>query len=123
MSYTTRKEAMGDSISDLLKCGKSIVGGAGDPYLPEVLCRVSQLQALTVNRTPLQALFGKKPTAAVPPCVSTPLGQKGVGVEKAIQPLRALVYVERHPAAAWAGIAVLFGVPMLVGYMIGRKTR
>jgi hypothetical protein len=123
MSYTTRKEAMGDSVSDLLKCGKSVIGGAVDPYLPEVFCRVSQLQALTTDRTMLQAMFGKKPTSPVTPCVSTPFGQKGVGVERVIRPLRGLVYVEQHPAAVWAGIAVLFGVPMLVGYMIGRKTR
>jgi hypothetical protein len=131
MSYTTHKiryaEPMGDALSDLMKCGKGLVGtvlgGAVDPYLPEAICRVSQLQALSKGRTPLQALFGKKPTVAVPTCANTPPGQKGMGLEKAIKPLRALVYVNQHPTVMWAGLTALLVVPMLVGYMIGRKTR
>jgi len=131
MSYTKRSVghagAMGDSLSDLLKCGKGVVGavigGVADPYIPEILCRVSQLNALTTNRTPLQAMFGKKPTVAVPSCASPPLGANTVGIGRAIRPLRALVYVNRHPTTAWLGLTALLGIPMLVGYMIGRKTR
>ena len=132
MSYTTRK-GMGDTASDLiaaikyiptaLEYGPLIVGVAKDPYLPEAICRVSQLKALSVNRTPLQAMFGKRPTVAVPSCSTTPPGRKGAGVEKAIGPLRKLVYVSQHTTAVWAGLTALLVVPMLVGYMIGRKTR
>src|SRR5262245_10844645 len=127
MSYERRKTgsvqvAMGDAFSDLLKCGQSVIGtaaaGATDPYLPEMICRVSQLQALSKDRTPLQALFGKKPTVPVPSCTKTPSGIKGgLGLEKAIKPLRALVYVNQHPVTAWLGITALFGVPLLAGYL------
>jgi hypothetical protein len=125
MSYATRKEAMGDSISDLIKCASSavgtLVGGAADPYLPEVFCRITQLKALTSERTPLQAMFGKKPTMTVPVCVSTPLGKRGIGVERAIKPLRAIVYLNKHPATVWLGLTALLAVPLLAGYMIGRR--
>lgn len=127
MSYTTRKsryaEPMGDAFTDLIKCGSGIAGGLADPYLPEVMCRITQLKALTAGRTPLQAMFGKKPTSPVPACATTRLGQKGIGIERLVKPLRALVYVHQHPATAWLGLTALLGVPMLVGYMIGRKTR
>jgi len=131
MSYTTRKsrygEPMGDAFSDLMKCGKGIVGtiagGAVDPYLPEAICRVSQLQALSKDRTLKQALFGKKPTVAIPACAVTLPGQKGMGLEMAIKPLRALVYLNRKPSTVWLGLTALIGAPMLIGYMIGRKTR
>jgi hypothetical protein len=129
MSYTTRKghAVMGDAFSDLMKCGKGIVGavvgGVGDPYLPEAICRVSQLQALSKDRTPMQTLFGKKPTGPVPACAPTPPGQKGMGLEKVIAPLRAMVYVNQNPAMAWLGLAAVFGTPLLIGFMIGRKTR
>jgi hypothetical protein len=128
MSYTTRKGGyaeMGDALSDLMKCGKGVVGtvigGAVDPYLPEAFCRVSQLQALSAGRTPLQALFGKKPTVAVPSCAQTPPGQKGMGLERAIKPLRAIVYLNKHPATVWLGLTALLAVPLLAGYMIGRR--
>ena len=132
MSYEPRKTgtahaALGDAFSDLLACGKSAVGtavgGAVDPYLPEVICRISQLQALSKGRTPLQAMLGKKPTVAVPVCARTPAGKPGIGLERAVKPLRALVYVNQHPIAAWAGLTAIIGVPMLVGYMIGKRSR
>lgn len=131
MSYTGRKSRyatpMGDAISDIIKCGQTAIGtaigGATDPYLPEAICRVGQLQALGKGRTPLQALFGKKPTVPVPTCVVMPPGKPGIGVESALKPLRALVYVNRHPSTVWLGVAVLFGVPLAVGYMIGRRSR
>src|SRR5512139_1857099 len=132
MSYERRKTgavhvAMGDAFSDLIACGKSAigtaVGGATDPYLPEVICRISQLQALAKNRTPLQALMGKKPTVPVPSCTSTPMGKGGIGLERAVKPLRGLVYVNQHPMAAWLGVTAILGVPLLVGYMLGKRSR
>lgn len=131
MGYTRRNPRyampMGDALTDLIKCGQSAVGaaigGATDPYLPEVMCRIAQLQALGKDRTPLQAMFGKKPTVAVPACVSTPPGKGGIGLEKAVKPLRAIVYVNKHPMAVWLGLTALLGVPMLIGYAIGKKAK
>ena len=129
MSYSRRKIgtqlAMGDSFSDLLACGKSMVGtaigGTVDPYLPEVICRISQLQALSKGRTPLQAMFGKKPTVPVPSCTPTPAGKGGIGLERAARPLRALVYANRHPTIVWLGLTALLGVPLLAGYWLGKR--
>ena len=129
MGYTRRnpRSALGDSLSDLVKCGQSAIGtaigGAADPYLPEMLCRVTQLQALGKGRTPLQTLFGKKPTVPIPACVTTPPGKGGIGLERAIKPMRALVYVNKNPATVWLGLTALLGVPMLIGYAIGKKAR
>jgi hypothetical protein len=134
MSYTTRKTEDGtaiplggDPLSDLIKCSKTaigtVIGGATDPYFAEVLCRISQLQALSKDRTPVQALFGKKPTVAIPQCVSVPPGQKGMGIEVAIKPMRAVVYVHQHPITVWLGLTALLGTPILIGYMIGRRSK
>lgn len=131
MTYEPRKtryaEPMGDALADLVKCGQSAVGaaigGAADPYLPEVMCRIAQLQALGKGRTPLQAMFGKKPTVPVPACVTTPPGRGGIGLERAVKPLRTLVYVNKNPITVWLGLTALIGVPMLVGYMIGKGNR
>ena len=123
MSY----EDMGNAtIDNLLKCGTGVIvaaSGISDPYLPEVACRVSQLQALTTGRTPVQILIGKKATIQVPACKPTPPGQKGIGVEKAIGPLRAAVYVGQNPSIVWLGAAAIVGVPLLLGYMLGTRSR
>lgn len=124
MSY----EDLGNAtIDNLLKCGAGVLGtaagGVADPYLPEVFCRVSQLKAMTTGRTPVQILAGKKPTVPVPVCKLTPLGLKGIGVEKAIKPLRAAVYVGQNPSVVWIGAAAIVGVPLLLGYMLGRRSR
>ena len=124
MSY---EDMGGIDLGNLLKCGATVAGVAGgavaDPYLPEVACRLSPLQALTTGRTPAQILTGKKTTVPVPACKATPLGQKGIGVEQAIRPLRAAVYVGRNPSVVWLGAAAIVGVPLLLGYMLGKRSR
>lgn len=131
MTYAIRRYgtrvALGGPLDDLAKCGKGIVGtavgGATDPYLPEVICRIGEIQALTTGRTPLQTLFGKKPTVAVVPCKPAPPGKGGIGLEHAVKPLRAIVYLQRNPIAVWLGITAVLAVPMTLGFILGRKSR
>lgn len=127
MSYEPRQTLGSAALDNMIKCGSGIVGtavgGVADPYLPEVLCRVQQLQAMTKGRTPLQILTGKKPVAPIPPCKEIPLGRKSIGVDKAIKPLRTVVYVGQNPHVVWLGAAAIVGVPLLLGYMLGRGSR
>jgi len=96
------------SIENALGAGVSV---ADDPYFNEVLCRIGQLHAIRTH-------------AAVPVCQDTPLGLPGgVGLERVILPLRAFVFAEANPWAYVVGAAVLFGVPMLIGYQLGRGSR
>jgi hypothetical protein len=121
MSNTTRKPQLG-SLGDAWDTVKSM-SSAVDPYLPEAFCRVDQIRALRKDRTALQVLFGKNPTVPVPTCSTTPPGRAGIGIEKAMKPLRAGAYVYQHPKTVWLGLTVFLAVPMLVGFVIGRKTR
>jgi hypothetical protein len=119
MSYTTRKtEALGDTW-DTVKSMSSAV----DPYLPEAFCRIDQMRALKTDRTPLQAMFGKKPTVPVPTCSTTPPGKKGIGVERAMKPLRAGVFVYRSPIVVWLGLTAVLMVPFIAGYAVGKKRK
>jgi hypothetical protein len=122
MSYTSRKIRAQVALGDTWDTVKSMSGGV-DPYLPEALCRIDQLRALTVDRTPLQALFGKGPTVPVPVCAMTAPGQKGIGVEKAIKPLRAAVFVDQHPIVVWLGLTAVLMVPFVAGYAVGRMKK
>lgn len=122
MSYEKRNTGVHVALGDTWDTVKSMSASV-DPYLPEALCRIDQIRALRQGRTPLQALFGKKPTVPIPACITTPAGRGGIGVEKAIKPLRAGAYVYRHPTIVWAGLTAILGVPMLVGYMLGRRSK
>ena len=124
MAYTTRKSGTARvALGDTWDTVKSLSGSV-DPYLPEALCRIDQLRALRQDRTALQVLFGKRKTVAVPTCARIRDDLPGgIGVEKAIKPLRAAVYVYENPASVWLGAAAVFMVPFLIGYAVGRNKK
>lgn len=126
MSYTRKngdvQVALGGALDTVMSAVKS-VSGSVDPYLPEAFCRVDQIRALRQDRTALQAMFGKRPTVPVPVCVKMPPNMKGVGVEKAIRPLRAVVYLEQHPGMVWLGLTAALAIPFFAGYTVGRMKK
>lgn len=82
---------------------------ATDPYLPEVICRAKQLVAIEDG-------------VPVPPCQSLPGGMRGgIGFRKVMVPLRAYVRAERTPILYPVAFAVAVGVPLLIGYAIGKR--
>ena len=106
---------MGDAWDDVKSLSSAI-----DPYLPEVLCRIDQLRALRSGRSVLDVMMFQPPTGPVPACVTTPPGiTGGIGVVRAINPLRAGVWAYMNPGGVWLGIAVVLGVPFLIGYSMG----
>jgi hypothetical protein len=107
--------ALGDSVADKIKTIAAATSTAADvvndPYLPETICRAQQLVAIE-NRH------------ALPACANSPAGMAGgIGLRKLMLPLRGLVYAEQHrwvyPVAAVAAI----GVPMALGYLLGKGSR
>lgn len=114
MSYHRKNKdhdraALGDAASVLqtVATGVSVVN---DPYFNEAVCRIGQLRSIE-NGQPVGA------------CAKTPpnLGG-GVGLRKAMPAMRAYVVAEQHrPWSYVAGAAVVLGIPMLIGYALGRK--
>jgi hypothetical protein len=103
-----RPMAMGDLASTLA----TAVDVASDPYLPEVICRIQQLKNIDHG----------EPVAV---CAETPDGivGGGVGLHNAMIPLRAYVYAQQNPWAYFVAIAVVLGVPMWIGYELGKGPR
>lgn len=102
--YGRRRAArvgLGDTIGTLLST-------ASDPYLSETICRVSQLKALNDH-------------TAVPGCTTTPPGMPGgIGLRKVMPAFRGYVYAEQYPWVYFAAIAGVVGLPMLIGYALGK---
>lgn len=105
MSYLGKPTAMG-AISDIATTAAAVMA---DPAWPEVACRVSQLRAIEA----------RKP---VPGCAKMNVGAGGVGLRKALPPLRAYVYAEQHPWVKPAALAVVLGLPFLLGYLAGTRS-
>lgn len=96
---------MGDLASTLATAADV----AGDPYLPEVICRIQQLKNIDHGE-------------AVTVCAETPAGivGGGVGLHNAMIPLRAYVYAQQNPWAYFVAAAVVLGLPMWIGYELGK---
>lgn len=98
-------------MGDLASTIGTAIDVASDPYLPEVVCRIQQLKAIDHHET-------------VPICADTPEGVTGgVGLHSAIQGLRAYVYAQQNPWVYPLAVLVGIGLPLWVGYEIGRGRR
>jgi hypothetical protein len=107
--HHTGHQPMGDALSTIISGIGSALDVAGDPYLPEIICRVQELHAIKSN-------------LPRPLCPSTPLGLPGgVGLGRVVLPLRAFVFAEANPWAYAVAAAAIVGVPMWIGYELGRK--
>ena len=108
MSYE-RKQGLGMSVAELASATSSLTRALTDPYLPEAICRAKQLYAIQT---------GSKPSS----CTPTPLNLTGgVGIKKAIRPMRGVVYAEQHRWVYPAAVAAILGVPFVLGYLIGKR--
>ena len=84
---------------------------AQDPYLSETVCRVGQVRDTNA---------GRKPSTCVKQRDGLP---GGVGLRKLIKPLRAYSYAEQHKWTYAAAVAGVLGVPLLIGYALGKGGR
>lgn len=118
MSYTRKRysrraqSSLGDAastIAGLINTVGIATDVASDPYLPETVCRVAQIRSINRN---------ERPGA----CAETPMNKAGgVGLRRFIKPLRAYVYAEQRPWVYVAAVAGVVGVPLLIGYALGRS--
>lgn len=108
MSYHRKHNGRTLALGDAASVISTAIGVTQDPYFNETVCRVQQLRAIE-NRT------------AVPACQVTPKNVAGgVGLRKAMPALRAYVYAEQHKWTYVAAAVGVLGVPMLIGYALGK---
>lgn len=96
------------ALSGVTDVVETAVKAANDPYLSETICRINQLDAIDSG-------------GAVPGCPTTPANLPGgVGLRKAMPPLRAYIYAEQHKWVYVVAAAGLLGLPFLIGYELGK---
>lgn len=98
-------------MGDLASTIGAALDVASDPYLNEVVCHIGQLKAIDHGEP-------------VGVCAQTPDGAVGgVGLRNAIPVLRAYVYAQQNKWVYPLAVAALVGIPMFIGYEIGRGNR
>lgn len=114
MSYHRKQKRLaraplGD-VSTVVKAVATGVDVINDPYFPETLCHIQQLKQIENG-------------LAVQRCARTaPNLSGGVGLRKAMPAVRVYVEAERYrPWSYLVGAGVVLGLPMLVGYALGRR--
>ena len=103
------RQAMGglfDAIGNLISGANTAVSLAQDPYAPEALCRIQQIQAAG-NNQPVQ------------PCADT-VSSANTALGRWITPLRMIAYAEQNRWVYGVAAAVVIGLPMYIGYRMGR---
>lgn len=102
---------LGMSVSEVTDAISSMARALTDPYLPETVCRAKQIYAIRTGKTP-------------PVCPKTkPNLPGGIGLSKAIVPVRGFSYAEQHRWVYPASVAALLGIPFVLGYLIGSHKR
>lgn len=104
--------SLGDDLASTITTVTEVANdAAGDPYLNEMLCHVKQLGQISKGQP-------------VSDCIKTPLGMPGgIGLKYAVVPMRAFVFAQQYPIAYVAIAAVLIGLPVLVGYQMGKRSK
>lgn len=95
-----------DKATPVLAVAKNVLE---DPALPEVTQLMLKLHALE-----------QKPSKAGAPA---PAPVKGIGLNKAVVPLRFYVSVRQEPIIGYALIAGVLAVPFFAGYFVGRRRK
>lgn len=116
MAYLARKrgqrhrralQGLGDLASIVNTVSASLgtaVNVAEDPYLPEIVCHVGQLQQINA---------GQAPGA----CTELPDGLPGgVGLSAAVKPFRFYVYAKQNVWVFPAVALAILGIPFMLGY-------
>lgn len=102
---------LGMSVAEVTDALSSMARALTDPYLPETVCRAKQIYAIRTGQP-------------VPQCPKTkPNLPGGIGLRKAMVPVRSFAYAEQHTWVYPVSVAVALGVPFLLGYLIGKKNK
>lgn len=111
MSYKRTRQRRRLPMGDIAGTISTVADVTSDPYFAETVCHVQQLQ---------QIEHGQQ----VQVCAETPDGYVGgVGLRAAMPAMRAYVYAQRNQWVYPAAIAAILGLPLLIGYNLGKGAR
>lgn len=100
---------LGDVLSNIFGAVGAVSTAVSDPYFPETVCRIEQIQAADAGK-------------AVPACTPTASDQS-TALGRLVVPLRMVAYAEQNKWVYPLAIAAIIGVPLWIGYEIGSSKK
>jgi len=97
-------QAMGDVVGTI----GTVLDVASDPAMPEIVCRIQQLQAIDRGQP-------------VGVCAETPPGIGMPWMQNVLPVLRGYVYAQQNKWVYPVALLAAIGIPMWIGYELGRK--
>jgi hypothetical protein len=98
-----------DTIGNLISGGQTAINLASDPYAPEALCLIQQIQNAGAGHP-------------VSPCAQTQSNAQ-TALGRWIVPLRMLSYAEQNRWVYGVAAAAVIGLPLWIGYRLGSRGR
>lgn len=108
MSYQRYRKRPSQAMGDVIGTLTTVLDVASDAALPEVVCRIQQLQAVDRGQP-------------VPLCAETPPGLGAPWAQRVMPVLRGYVYAQQNQWVYPVALLAAIGIPMWIGYELGRK--
>lgn len=108
MSYQRYRKRPSQAMGDVIGTLTTVLDVASDAALPEVVCRIQQLQAVDRGQP-------------VPLCAETPPGLGAPWAQRVMPVLRGYVYAQQNQWVYPVALLAVIGIPMWIGYELGRK--
>lgn len=84
-----------------------------DPAFPQVIERIKTLHEIEAS----------KPSAPSTPGFPAPAPATGIGLNRAVPILDAVIFARRNPWVPWVVGGLLFLIPIGIGYKLGSRRR
>lgn len=107
---------LGGAVSTATNVANTIAQIVGDPALGEVVSLAKQIYAVQTATPSIGTKTPPKPTGPID-------YRAGVGLKAAVPPLKAILYVSKNPWVVPASIGAIIGLPLLLGFALGRASK
>lgn len=107
MSYQRYRRHPSQAMGDVVGTVTTVLDVATDPAMPEVVCRIQQLQAIDHGQP-------------VGVCAETMPGIGTPWIQRILPVLRGYVYAQQNQWVYPVALMAAIGIPMWIGYELGR---
>ena len=110
------------ALSSFADIDLALSDAVADPYFPNVVQSILELDAVSNGRPPIDPTKGQQIVNSLKGVVSPTPGSPGLGLQGASYALDVYVWAKQNPWLFPFAVAAVIGIPMLIGYKLGRPS-
>ena len=108
------------ALSSFADVDLALSDAVADPYFPNVVQSILELDAVSNGRPPIAPDRGASIVGGLKNVVSPTPGSPGLGLQGASYALDVFVWAKQNPWLFPFAVAAVIGIPMLIGYRMGK---